>query len=1190
MHDGKKISVFLQEALSLLESFEGKPQDLEERKSASLELASLIHHESKKKQTPEEKKEQKALFALMHDLSGKNFTISASDQAFRSSSYKRTSDQLNFLIDFYKIPKCLPAFDRLKLFLFRKTSNLFSFILVPLFQRQMQKQTKSVIISAEKKALLDHIKKRTEQNVRLNINYLGEEVLGIKDEEKRLSLYLDYLEYPQINYVSVKISSIFSQINLVAFDDTKEAKNTPYIDKEGNQLPKFVNLDMESYQELHLTVEVFKELLEEEEYLLFPAGIVLQAYLPDSYTVQQELTSWARKRVENGGAPIKVRLVKGANLAHEQVISSKMGWPQPIYTSKIEVDANYKRMLLYALDPKNAPYVNLGVASHNIFEIAFALLLRAENKVEKYVSFEMLEGIFDQTRRVVQELVGDVLLYCPITTKKDFQHAIAYLIRRFDENSGKENFLHHSFSMSPGSQEWESQVEVFTQSLDLIDKISDNPRRDQDRNLDQKPKEEKPLFDNEPDTDFSLPKNQEWANNLLSFYKNHKFPTVPLVIEGKEMESDNKKTGFDPSKNEPLYDYCLADESLTDRMLTSAKNNQENWAKIPFSEKSKLFTKVADLFRQKRKELTGSMVAEGGKTFYQADPEVSEAIDFIEYYKKRYERMLLQKDLEYTPKGTILVASPWNFPVAIPTGGIAASLIAGNTVIFKPAPEAVLSGWTLINLFWEAGVPKEVLQFVNCEDEPVGSKLIQDPRVNGVILTGATSTAKLFKKLRPDLDLMAETGGKNALIITAMADRDQAIQELVHSAFGHAGQKCSAVSLAILEKEVYDDKNFLHALKDAASSLKVGSAWDPTTIIGPLVNEPQDPLLKGLTTLEKGQKYLLRPKKDPTNPRIWSPGIILGVKPRSFIQKTELFGPVLGLIRAQDLDDALRIANSTQYGLTSGLISLDQREHIHYIEKIEAGNLYINRSTTGAIVKRQPFGGCKNSSFGKGSKAGGPNYLRELVHIKQISLPKEKHPLSDEVNYLTSLLNDVDLTAEELGMWYAAISNYAYWWKRMKRNFDPSKILGQDNLFCYIPKKGMTLRISDDSNLMDTLKVLAAALTCSCPLEISIPKETTLGIEWKDLSLYLTVIIETEKEFEKRVSAGLIKTVRLTTKPSESLFLAASKEAITIIDDPVLNNGRFELLQYLREVAISIDYHRHGNLGIREEELRKPVL
>lgn len=1201
MPKNQKHSLFLEEAISLLESFEGQPLDLEEKSAAAQDLAALIIQESERNQTIEEKKEQKTLWKMMQDPKGKAFTISAADQVFRSKSYKRTADQINFLIDQFKIPKYLSFSNRLKLVLFRKFSTMLPMFFIPLFRKKLKKQTRKVILPAEKKALLDHCKRRSGQGVDLNINYLGEQVLSEKEETTRLGYYLQFLSLPQITYISTKISSIYSQISPLAFDETVEeiqkrlrklytaAIENSYLDKEGVKSPKFVNLDMEEYKDLFLTVEVFKKTLEEEPFVNLYAGIVLQAYLPDSFAVLKDLIEWAKKRVENGGAPIKIRLVKGANLAHEQVLSSIAGLPQPPYTSKIKVDANYKKMLLYALKPENVSYAHISVASHNIFEIAFALITRKENKVEEYVSFEMLEGICDQIRRVVQKLAGSMLLYCPVTKNGDYQHAIAYLVRRFDENSGKENFLRHSYSLTPNSMEWESQALLFSQSVELIDKVSNKPRRGQDRGQPET-KEETFLFEEEPNTDFSLLQNQKWANSILDTWKDRKIDTIPLVINGSEKTTDNQQTGFDPSNNSPFYKYSVADESLVEQAITTAKDAGEAWEKMFLKDKRELFRRVAQEFREARSDLLGSMIATAGKTFYEADPELSEAIDFIEYYRKQYEKILSYEDLFYQAKGCIVVAAPWNYPLAIPTGGIAAALITGNTVIFKPAPEAVLVGYELVKLFWKAGVPKDVLQFVPCEDDKGGSKLIADPRVDGVILTGSTDTAKHFMQLHPDLHLLAETGGKNAMVITAMADRDLAIHTLIHSAFGHAGQKCSATSIAILEKELYDDKKFMQQLKEAAASLKVGSSWDKKTVIGPLIKKPTDPLLKGLTTLEKKQKYLLKPEVDPNNPNLWSPGIILGVKPGSFLYQTELFGPVLGLVRAEDFDEAIRMANNSQYGLTAGLCSLDQREQKEWQEKVEAGNLYINRFTTGAIVQRQPFGGCKDSSFGFGFKTGGPNYLRSLVNITQTKLPKEKHPLGDEVNFLTSLLNQVDLTAEQLGMWYASISNYAYWWKKMKRERDVAKLVGQDNLFHYVPHIRMVLRIDQNSQILDTLRILAAALTCACPLEISTSVEKTSEVEWKELSLYLKHTEEDDATFENRISEGAFKRIRLTSKASPSLITAAAKQATSIIDDPVLINGRAELLWYLREVSISIDYHRHGNLGLREDELRRPIL
>ena len=446
--------------------------------------------------------------------------------------------------------------------------------------------------------------------------------------------------------------------------------------------------------------------------------------------------------------------------------------------------------------------------------------------------------------------------------------------------------------------------------------------------------------------------------------------------------------------------------------------------------------------------------------------------------------------------------------------------------------------------------------------------------------------------MRPGIDLAAETGGKNSIIITALSDRDQAVKNLTHSAFSHSGQKCSAASLAILEAEVYDDPHFRRHLREAVASLKVGPAWDPSTKINPLIHEPTGALKRGLTTLEEGEEWLLAPKQDPHNPNLWSPGIKLGVRPGSFTHMTELFGPVLGIMRADNLRHAIELANAVPYGLTSGLESLDEREQTLWLQEIEVGNCYINRTTTGAVVRRQPFGGCKASSFGNGSKAGGPNYICEFARATQIGLPQEKHPVNEWVNSLTSFLENIELTAEELGLWTASAANYAYWWKRMRQDQDPTKIVGQDNFFHYVPRKGIVLRIESDTNPLDALRVAAATLTCGAQLEVSWSGETipSTPLDWSQLVPILRVIQETQEDFLTRVREGKLSRIRVAKKASHALKEAAAKSAAHIIDTPVLANGRLELLYYLREVSTSIDYHRYGNLGLREGELRKLIL
>ncbi len=1198
-------SSYLDEANEMLDRVKGRPLTLAERKRMSIELAALMLHEATQTMTSHEREIQEQLSRLMRDPNGKAFTTAMTDQCFRSHTNKRVADQMIYLLNQIGVPQYLDWIKRSELFFFKSLPPAAAQFLVPIATHTLRKETSRVILPGESALLGKHLQERKKQGIQLNLNHLGEAILSESEARHRLQIYMEDLKNPGIDYISVKISTIFSQINLIDFDGTVEhiadrlkqlyraAMKYPVAKPDGSSKAKFINLDMEEYRDLHLTVTAFKKVLDEPEFNSYSAGIVLQAYLPDSHNIQKELTEWAKKRVAGGGAPIKVRIVKGANLAMEQFEASLKGWQQAPYTAKIEVDANYKRMVIYGCIPENARAVRLGVASHNLFDIAFAILLRLENKVEPYVGFEMLEGMADHIRRVVQKLTGDMLLYCPVATKAEFQHAIAYLIRRLDENTGPENFLRHAFGLKPGTDVWDSQTALFSQSCEEIESASLHPRRTQNRLSEPARHDFGAPFDNEADTDFSLPQNRRWAEGISTSWRHRKIENVPISIAGKDLHDNTDGKGHNPSDPKAvLFHYAKAKKHHIDEALKCAKHHEKEWAKTTVEHRSHLIARAAQILRERRGELIGAMMLEGGKTIPEADPEVSEAIDFAEYYRRQIAKMAAMRDISWKPKGTVLVASPWNFPCSIPAGGIFAALATGNCVLFKPASDTILIGWHLVNAIWDAGIPKEILQFVPCSGEEVGSELIRDPRVDCVILTGGTDTAKNFLKMRPGLDLAAETGGKNSMIVTALADRDLAIKDLVQSAFGHAGQKCSAASLAILEAEVYDDPQFRKTLREAAASLKVGLPWDPATRMNPLIHEPRGVLKRALTSLEPGEEWLLEPKQDPENPCLWSPGIKWNVKPGSFTHMTELFGPVLGIMRANDLRHALELANAVPYGLTSGLQSLDDREQALWLEEIEAGNLYINRTTTGAIVRRQPFGGTKASNFGNGSKAGGPNYLREFMRAAQVGLPQEKAPVNEWVNNLTAFLENLDLSAEELGLWTSSVSNYAYWWKRMRQDRDPTKIVGQDNFFRYLPRKGIVLRIEPHSNPLDALRVCAAALTVGAKMEISWSHNTSkpAALDWIELVPVLPVIEETEGAFHSRVSKGQMERVRVLEPASAALHVSAAESGVHVIDAPVLANGRLELLHFLREVAISIDYHRYGNLGMREGELRKPIL
>lgn len=1116
----------LKTAKLLLKEMRGKELSSKQRIDKTIELAALLLEATEKEKTIKEKKQEKWMARMVGDPEARLFITALTDQCYRSHSNKRTADQMIHLIKTFGTPQFLPEEERIKFLLFRIAGKLFPNLFIPQIKKQIKKELSAVLLPEDQKSYFERCKK---EHIRLNINHLGEAILGEPEAERRLQVYLNDLDNPYVDYVSVKISTIYSQINMVGWEATLEAlaEKLRKLYRKGQEKNKFVNLDMEESHDLDLTVALFQKVLDEPEFYGYHAGLVLQSYLPNAFAIQQQLTEWAVKRIDNGGAPIRLRLVKGANLALEEVESSVRGWTQAPYDEKVQSDANIKRMLEYASCKTRA--VKIGLGSHNIFDIAYTLLLRAERTCEKEMSFEMLQGMADPLQRVVRQLTGGVLLYCPEAQEKDFQNAIPYLIRRLDENSGQQNFLRHFFELKPGNRAWEEQVERFKAAV-TIENLSSTRKRRQDRReeIDSLPLDAP--FVNEPDTDFSLPENRLWLDTIFS-------------------------------DRVSAHQHPFATQAEIEKMLGLAK--EATWEK-----RDEALAQAAHIFRQKRGVLMSAMIHEGKKTAWEADPEISEAIDFIDYYRKQWKRFTAMEELTWSPKGTVLVAPPWNFPCSIPVGGIAAALTAGNSVIFKPAPETVQIGWEVVNCFWEAGVPKDVLQFLRCADEPEGSALISHPLLDSVILTGATATARHFMRLRPDLDLHAETGGKNALIVTAMSDRDLAIRDLIQSAFGHNGQKCSACSLAILEAEVYDDPRFQRQLKEAAMSLTVAPSSNRSAKITPLIHPPEEALLRGLTTLEKGESWLLEPQQDRDDPSLWSPGIKYGVKPGSFMHQTELFGPVLGVMRAENLDEAIELANATPYGLTSGIHTLDEREQNTWKSAIEAGNLYINRGITGAIVRRQPFGGCKASSFGRGAKAGGPNYVAQLATPTAVTLPQEKAPLPPQVAPMITSLKSCGLDEKSLEIWKKSAENYAYWAPILKEPTDPSCVLGQDNYFYHVPRKRVFLRVDVDAPILPVLQVMAACLICGTPLEISSASQ-----------LAVTTIVEEEEAFVRRLPEGA--RVRLISSPSQRLLKEGADQGIYVDAAPVLPHGRLELLHYLREVSLSVDYHRYGYMGLR---------
>ncbi|MHB1930923.1 MAG: aldehyde dehydrogenase family protein, partial [Acidimicrobiales bacterium] len=564
------------------------------------------------------------------------------------------------------------------------------------------------------------------------------------------------------------------------------------------------------------------------------------------------------------------------------------------------------------------------------------------------------------------------------------------------------------------------------------------------------------------------------------------------------------------------------------------------WAAMPGGARGKVLHAVADVLGQRRGRLIGLMAHDGGKTFAESDPEVSEAVDFARYYGDRATELDAAGD-RYRPLGTVAVVPPWNFPLAIPAGGVLASLAAGNTVVFKPAPETVAVAYAIAVACWDAGVPRSALHFVPTADDDAGRRLVTHPDVGAVVLTGAWDTARLFLGWRPDLRLHAETSGKNAIVVTAAADLDRAVADLVHSAFGHAGQKCSAASLAIVEASVHDDERFRRQLGDAAASLRPGPAYDPASTLGPLIRPAEEPLTSALTRLEPGETWLLQPRRDAANPQLWSPGIKLGVAPGSPFHLTECFGPVLGLMRAADLDQAIAWQNQPAYGLTAGLHSLDPSEISHWLERVEAGNLYVNRHITGAIVRRQPFGGWKRSVVGPGAKAGGPHYVASLG----------------------SWSGTWGGTPEAFGEAVRAELDGPL------APADPSGLAAEANVLRHLPLHCVLIRAGGGVTDREVALAAAAGHAAGAAVTVSSPRPRSGA----DVSM-----VEDDEAFLVRAGAGGWDKVRVLGDVAGDTLLAVYDRGAWVDRSAVVADPRVEVLRWVREQAVSISLHRHGNL------------
>jgi RHH-type proline utilization regulon transcriptional repressor/proline dehydrogenase/delta 1-pyrroline-5-carboxylate dehydrogenase len=869
------------------------------------------------------------------------------------------------------------------------------------------------------------LRKRRGQNIGFTVDLLGEAVVSEREATEYAARCLELLEYlaretqgwtdplgknselfPVVN-LSVKISALYSQMNAADPADAiahLAPKLRPIL-RRARELGAFVNFDMESYAHKNSTLELFKTLFTETEFHDWPhVGVVIQAYLRDAGKDLLDLIEWGRARATR----FTVRLVKGAYWDYEKIKSTQNGWSIPVYLQKPESDVNFELLTRILLE--NEEIVTSAFGSHNVRSIAHAQALGDQLGIDRSrFEFQLLYGMAGPIKRALVEMGYRVREYCPVG---ELLPGMSYLVRRLLENTSNEGFLRAKFAENVSE---EQLLRDPSELLNGAQPPSATSAATQDRQVHDGASRDIPpedTYENASLVNFVYKENQEQMRVALRQVRAQLGKKYPLIIDAEKIWTGKTIASINPSSPEEIVGHMTeAGIPEAERAVEAARVAFEKWSRTPFEERARLLERAAAIMERRRYELSALEVFEVGKPWAEADGDIREAMDFCLFYAQQMRligRPRLTQHipgeesyLHYWPRGVALVVAPWNFPMAILCGMTSAALVTGNTVIIKPAEQSAVVGARLMEIFEEAGVPPGVLNFLPGKGSVIGAHLVDHKDVDLIAFTGSREVGlKIWEsagQTRPGQrqlkHVVCEMGGKNAIIIDSDADLDEAIVDSVYSAFGYQGQKCSALSRLIVLEDNY--RRVMQRLLSAAASLRVGNPEEPGITVGPVIDKTAYERIQDYIGIGKSEATLAFQRRDvPPQGYFIPPTIFVDVTPEMRIAREEIFGPVLSVIKARDLDEAIEVANGTDYALTAGFFSRSPANIERAKAEIVAGNVYINRSCTGAVVGRHPFGGFKMS--GGGTKAGGADYLLQFLLPRVVTENITRHGFAPE--------------------------------------------------------------------------------------------------------------------------------------------------------------------------------------------------
>jgi RHH-type proline utilization regulon transcriptional repressor/proline dehydrogenase/delta 1-pyrroline-5-carboxylate dehydrogenase len=804
---------------------------------------------------------------------------------------------------------------------------------------------------------------------------------------------------PRVN-LSIKLSALvarFDPSDPAGTSAAVRARLRPVL-AQARRRGAFVNVDMEQYAFKDCTLRIVKEVLEEDEFRGWSGvGIAIQAYLRDSLHDLEQLARWAERR----GTPVWVRLVKGAYHDYERVIAGQNGWPVPVWTDKAASDASFEALTRLLLTRREV--LRPALASHNVRSISHALALCEELRVPpRAIEFQTLYGMADQLKAALVEAGQRVRVYCPFGR---LLPGMAYLVRRLLENTSNQSFVRAGFLKHCDEGDLLMRPTPAAQPPRPGPASAPAPARDAP-----------PGLANEPLRDFTRAEVREHLAQALSRLHQElaRGPrSCPLVVGGKALSGGRELVSLNPASGHAVARSGCATPAQAEAAVAAAAAAFPGWRDASVEVRAQLLERAAGLMNDRREDLVALIILESGKGPAEADGDVAEAIDFCRYYAGEMRRLGSERrrDLageenryRYQARGVCVVIAPWNFPLAILTGMSVAALVAGNTVIMKPAEQTPGIAAALMAILADAGAPPGTVNYLPGIGEEIGPLLVRHREVSLIAFTGSLTVGLAINRLAAELPagasevkrVICEMGGKNAIIVDDDADLDEAVLGVMHSAFGYQGQKCSACSRAIVVAPLYDA--FCARLISATRSLAIGPAEDFASAIGPVIDGEARARIIAAIAGGRGEARLAYAGELPDAAAAGcfvAPHIFVDVPPASRLAQEEIFGPVLAVMRAVSFEDALAIANGTRYALTGGLYSRSPAHIERAKQSFQVGNLYINRRITGALVDRQPFGGFRLS--GVGSKAGGPDYLLQFLLPRCITENTLRHGFTPDL-------------------------------------------------------------------------------------------------------------------------------------------------------------------------------------------------